>query len=475
MKKLLAIILIFMMLLSIGACSSDDSSEESVSKTNEEKSNDDGEPTKIVFWGLNPEQIGSGNKEMIEAFHEAYPNLEIDAQSTPGTEGNNYSTQDVTKLLAAIAAGNPPDVAVLDRFMVSQFASRGALSPLDPYMDQSDFDINEYEGYTVDEVTFDSKVWALPTGTDTRILYWNKEAFRNAGLDPEKPPKTWDELLEYSKKLTAFDADGKIEKIGFIPNYGNSWLYLYGFQNGGQFLSDDGRTAMLNQPEIVEALEFMVEGYDLGGGAEKINTFKQDLQGGADDPFINGIVGMKIDGNWTIGSIARYKPDLDFACAIAPTPDENTDPITWAGGWSYCIPKNAKHAKEGFEAIKYVTTDGMLIQAEASAKYNKEEQGSQYYIPSLAAHKPTAEKLFEKYVEGLDNPALKDAFQVAFDAKSVALHRPVSPVGGILWTEHERAIDKAIYKELTAQEALDAGNEVVQTELDKFWSDYDNK
>ena len=403
-----------------------------------------------------------------------YPDLEIDAQSTPGAEGNNYATQDVTKLLAAIAAGNPPDITLLDRFMVSQFAARGALSPLDAYIKEDGFDINEFEGYTVDEVTFNGSIWAFPTFTDTRILYWNKDAFREAGLDPEKPPKTWDELLEYSKKLTKFGDDGKIEKIGFIPNYGNSWLYLYGFQNGGRFLSDDGKTAMLNQPEIVTALDFMVRGYDIGGGAEKINTFQQDLQGGADDPFLNGIVAMKIDGNWTLGGVSRYKPDLDFGCALAPIP-EGGKQVTWAGGWSYCIPKKAKHGEEAFKAIKYVTTDGILIQSEVSKEYNLKEQGSKYFIPGLAAHKPTATKLFDKYVKDLDNETLRAAFRVAFDAKEVALHRPVTPVGGVLWTEHERAIDKAIYKELTPQQSLDEGNKVVQDELDKFWAKFNKK
>lgn len=465
MKKIVSILFVLVMIFSLCACSGQGKKASGGSS---------GGKTNIVFWGLNPESIGSGNKEMIEDFNEKYPDMMIDAQSTPGSEGNNYSTQDVTKLLAAIAAGNPPDITLLDRFMVSQFAARGALTPLDAFIKEDGFDVTEYEGYAVDEVTFDGNIWALPTFTDTRILYWNKDAFREAGLDPEKPPKTWSELLDYSKKLTKTDTDGKLERIGFIPNYGNSWLYLYGFQNGGKFLSDDGKTAMLNQPEIVDALKFMVDGYDLGGGAEKINTFQQDLQGGADDAFLNGIVGMKIDGNWTLGSIARYKPDLDFGCALAPIPDDGKE-VTWAGGWSYCIPKKAKNAEQAFQAIKYVTTDGIMIQAEVSKEYNEKEQGSKYFIPNLAAHKPTATKLFDKYVKALDNDTLKAAFTVAFDAKKVALHRPVSPVGGVLWTEHERAIDKAIYKELTPQQALDEGNKVVQDELDKFWAKYNKK
>lgn len=472
MKKLLAMTLALIIILSLSACTG--KGEELVQGSKGEDTKDNKEIVTVTVWGLNAEEVGSGNAEMIDAFHTAYPNIRIEAQTTPGAEGNNYSTADVSKLLAAIAAGSPPDVTVLDRFLVSQFAARGALSPLDELIANSDMDINEYESYTVDEVTFDGSVWGIPTGTDTRVLFWNKDEFARVGLDPEKPPTTWDELLEYGEKLTVLDENGKIEKAGFIPNYGNSWLYLYGFQNGGQFLSDDGRTAMLNQPEIVEALEFMVKGYDIAGGAENVKAFQGDLGKGPEDPFLHGQVAMKIDGNWNFSRFARYKPDLNFGVALAPTPD-GTNPITWAGGWSYAIPKGAKNPEEALEVIKYVTTEGELVKSEARAKYNKEEQGSEYFIPGISAHTETANKLYQKYIEPLTNDRLKEGYKLADEAKNVALHRPVTPVGGVLWTEHARAIDKAIYKELTPQEALDAGNAVIQDELDKFWSKYDKK
>ena len=94
------------------------------------------------------------------------------------------------------------------------------------------------------------------------------------------------------------------------------------------------------------------------------------------------------------------------------------------------------------------------------------------YVPDLVAHKPTREKLWEKYVDPIQNETVKNAVDVAVKAMDVSLASPVSPVGEILWTEHARAIDKAIYKEMTPKDALDAGNKVVQEELDKFWADF---
>ena len=82
----------------------------------------------------------------------------------------------------------------------------------------------EYYAYTVAEMTFQGKIWGIPSGVDDRVLYWNKDAFEAAGLDPDTPPTTWDELLMYAELLTIKDDVGNFEQIGFIPNFGNSWL-----------------------------------------------------------------------------------------------------------------------------------------------------------------------------------------------------------------------------------------------------------
>lgn len=476
MKKTLASLLVLVLLFSLMACGVDTSSKQTDQGSQAPSSDttdvspkkpDDGEIVTVVLWGLNPMAVGSGNQELIDAFHDLYPNIKLDPQTTPGTGG--YATQDVAKLLAAIAAGTPPDITTLDRFTAAQFAARGALTSLDEYIEASNLNLDQFYDYAVDEITFDNQVWALPTSIDCRLLYWNKDLFAKAGLDPETPPNTWEQLLEYSEILTIKDEQGNFEQIGFIPNYGNSWLYLYGFQNGGKFLSDDGKTALLNAPEIVEALEFMVKGYDILGGAEKVNAYAATFQAEANDPFITGQVAMKIDGNWVLNGIGRFGPDLNFGVALPPTPT-GQNKITWSGGWSWAIPRNAKNVKEAFEVIKWLVTDGAKVQEDAIKAYNKEM--GRPYVPRLWAYKPVNEQLIRENMEELNkiNKNLGEAYRLAVDAMSVSRARPVSPVGEILWVEHTRAIDKAIYHEMTPKEALDAGNKVVQEELDKFWA-----
>ena len=128
-----------------------------------------------------------------------------------------------------------------------------------------------------------------------------------------KPPKTWAELKDYAVRLTVENADGSYERIGFIPDYGNSRLYLYGWQNEGRFMSADGETCTLDDPRIVEALQYMKEVYEELGGSDGGRVVRPPpFRRGPLDPFLNGKVAMKIDTNGFMRTVARWYPEAAF-------------------------------------------------------------------------------------------------------------------------------------------------------------------
>ena len=183
------------------------------------------------------------------------------------------------------------------------------------------------------------RVFAIPNSTDNRALYYNEDLLERAGLVDEvgraKPPRDWEELAEYAVRLTERDAEENMTCLGFAPNYGNSWLYIYGWLNGGQFMSADGLTCTLADPRIAEALTFMVEVYDSLGGIEKVDAFQSAFQSGEFDPFFTGKVAMKVDGNWTLTNIADYAPNLRFGVVPAPAP-AGKESITGSGDSGRC-------------------------------------------------------------------------------------------------------------------------------------------
>src|SRR5439155_4574452 len=132
------------------------------------------------------------------------------------------------------------------------------------------------------------------------------------------------DLVEYTRRLTVTRADGSFEQIGFIPvvpSYSNSWFYLYSWQNGGEFMSPDGRTCTLNNPESREALQWCRDFYDRIHGAESVMAFASTFQPREQDPFITGKMAMKIDTNNAMANLARFGKDLDWGVAPAPVPE----------------------------------------------------------------------------------------------------------------------------------------------------------
>ncbi|GAA6763413.1 MULTISPECIES: ABC transporter substrate-binding protein [Thermus] len=142
--------------------------------------------------------------------------------------GGNYE-ENQAKVVAAIKAGNPPDTAILLSQQLYTLLSLDAIEPLDAYIARDPElkqAVNDFFPAFMMNSTLDGKVYSLPFQRSTPILYYNKEAFREAGLDPEKPPATWDELVEYAKRLTKRDAQGRIVRYGVaIPTEDRStWL-----------------------------------------------------------------------------------------------------------------------------------------------------------------------------------------------------------------------------------------------------------
>ena len=258
------------------------------------------------------------------------------------------------------------------------------------------------------------RVYAIPNSTDNRALYFNEDLLERAGLvDAQgraKPPQNWQELKEYAVRLTQYDADGNMTQLGFAPNYGNSWLYIYGWLNEGQFMSANGRTCTLAEPRIREALDFMVEVYDALGGIEKVDAFQSAFQSGEFDPFFIGKVAMKIDGNWGRNNIADYAPNLRFGVAPAPAP-QGKQSITWSGGFSWAIPAGSRHPEMAFELLRFLNSDRIwALRHEVAARYASSR--GRAYVPSMAPLPHINQYTYQTLVE--DNGELPERIKGSF-------------------------------------------------------------
>jgi multiple sugar transport system permease protein len=393
------------------------------------------------------------------------------------------------KLMTAIVGGVPPDVIDQDRFTINDWAARGAFRPLDDLIardrstDPETPTPEKYFPAPWHEATYLGRVYGIPTGADNRALYWNKALFRSqakeleaAGLDPGRPPRTWSELLAYTKVLTLKDRSGVVTRPGFIPNFGNSWLYLYAFQNDAPFLSEDGSRCLLASPPVVEALRFMLKAYDLIGGYENGTAMAAGYGKDSADPFVTGKLPMKIDGDWTINTIMRYAPGLDYGVAPAPIPDDryygrgrfakDKDKfITWIGGWSLAIPRGARNVEGAWAWIKfYLSPEGKRIEWNAQVAWERSQ--GRNFIPEMRASKEQTDLAVREYAP--KDPVNRAAYFEHVWLASKAKFRPSTFAAQVLWDEQIRAMEQAGEGNLSPQDALEQGRKSVQVELDDF-------
>lgn len=186
-----------------------------------------------------------------------------------------------TKTMAALAAGTPPDLSYLGRWQGPDLAVRNAIFALDNRIKQAQSwtwsDV--WPRLQKDAVQW-GKTWVVPYSTDTRAFFYNKTLMQKAGLDPEKPPTTWQDMAAQAIKGTTKDSAGKIDTIGFTPTFGNPPTFLLFYSLlwilGSDVVNED-HTKVILQDKGAEAMKLIKDLMDQQGGYEQASAFTKSL------------------------------------------------------------------------------------------------------------------------------------------------------------------------------------------------------
>ncbi|WP_040949516.1 ABC transporter substrate-binding protein [Gorillibacterium massiliense] len=252
------------------------------------------------------------------------------------------------KAQAGVQGKNPPDVAVLLSTELYSLIDMDAIVPLDDYIEQeggqsyiSDF----YPAFMANAQT-EGKTYSIPFQRSTIVLYYNKDMFKEAGLDPNKAPQTWDELAADAKKLTK-DGRWGLE----IPASGFAYwmMQTFALQNGKNLMSPDGKQVFFNTPENVEGLQFWL---DL---AKKYKAMPSGVTDWATVPsdFIAGKTAMMYH---TTGNLTNVKKNakFDFGVSFLPQKKNFGSPT---GGGNFYIFKDIDKKKQdaAWKFVKFMT------------------------------------------------------------------------------------------------------------------------
>ncbi|MEV6171657.1 sugar ABC transporter substrate-binding protein [Streptomyces sp. NPDC051954] len=255
----------------------------------------------------------------------------------------------VQKFGTAAASGSGPDVASIDLVYLPYFASTGVLDDITelenelPYKD----DLSAAHRRLA---TYNSRTYALPFTAEASVLFYNKDLFRKAGLDPDKPPANYAEITSAAQKIRALGKDtygyaiagqcGGCQVFEFTPHI---WA------SGGDVLSANGKKALFDTVEVTDALTFYRKLYTDGSMPAQSRT-----DTGTNQPalFQSGKLGMTPIGAFFV-QVLNADDKVDFG--VAPLPGKDGGTASFAGGDEIAVTKNAKNKEQAQEFIKWTT------------------------------------------------------------------------------------------------------------------------
>lgn len=259
------------------------------------------------------------------------------------------------KLMLATAGRHPPDIAGIWGSTLPSYVENNALLPLDKLAKEAGLRDQDYLPSIWSLCHYRGYLWAFPSTPQSVALHWNKRLFREAGLDPEKPPRTIAELEQFNDKLTQRNADGTYRIFGHLPMEPGWWRDLWGCWFGGQLWDGKSRIT-LDDPGNRRALEW-IAGYPKRFGKREVSTFLEGSGNFASplNPFIQQRVAMEIQGPWMWNFIQKYGTEkIELGVAPFPTETGLGPPVTFVESDVLSIPVGVRHVRESFEFIRFV-------------------------------------------------------------------------------------------------------------------------
>lgn len=356
------------------------------------------------------------------------------------------------RLQTAIAAGTPPDLAFCTPEEYPQFAGYGVVEPLGARLKAAGLGQADFAPAVWRQMTATDDVYAMPVLVDVNFpLFWNKKVFADAGLDPEVPPTTIDDLERFSAAILQ-KRGSQVTRIGTVPwdyyGFSNS-MFTMGFAFGGSFMSDDNQEATPDHPNIVQALRWMVDYAKRVGGASRLalTSPSQTLP-----TIASGNVGMAPMTTTDARNVfANGDPaKVELGSALFPYAEGlgSRGSATWLGGYDLFIPKDSHDHDAAWDFLQFATVSDRGT--DSNFRYGTLLPG---WSESPVLREFEQDPEIAIYREGL------------LTAKNI---RPTIPVASTYATALDVQVSSAVYGQITPERALAKVKATVNQAFDAF-------
>jgi sn-glycerol 3-phosphate transport system substrate-binding protein len=308
-------------------------------------------PVEVSFYY--PVAVGGPITKLIDGYAAEFEKENPGITIRPIYSGSYQES--ITKALTAVKSGEPPVTSILLSTDMFTLIDEDAIVPFDELIKTADDQawVKSFYPAFMENSRTGGKTWGIPFQRSTIVLYWNKEMFKEAGLDPNRAPQTWSEQVEFAQKLTKRDASGKVTQWGIqIPSSGFPyWLFqALAIQNGVQLMNEASTQTYYDRPEVIGALQYWV---DL---AKKQKVHPEGIVEWGTTP--KDFFERKMAMMWTTtGNLTNVKTNakFDFGVAMLPAGKQRGSPT--GGGNFYLFKKTTPQQRAAaLKFIKWMTT-----------------------------------------------------------------------------------------------------------------------
>jgi multiple sugar transport system substrate-binding protein len=374
---------------------------------------------------------------------------------------------DEAAFLTALQTDQPPDVIRMDTALLGTYVARGVLAPVDDCMAQYGVDPANIYDAVREQATIDGQMYGIPEFMTTMNWLINESAFTDAGLDAATFDfSDWDAIREANQ--ATLKADGEITALGIDPKV-PEFLPLWAKANGADMLSEDGMTAQLDQPQVVEALQLAVDLIEAHGGASGFLDFRTtwDFFGEANQ-FATDLVAAHPMEQWYLNVLAGSSPDADTLAV--PFVDTEGNGLTLATGSSLAIAASAQNPDAACAFIVALTHEEAWIRA-AEERVRLREESGEANTGVFIANRSATERIFSEVipVEEIPSPWGENV-QVYLDNWENAFAIPASPAYASIFFGDESIVAQAVARAQEGEDVqtvLTEANQEAQAAIDE--------
>lgn len=375
---------------------------------------------------------------------------------------------DLQQFLAAVSAGSPPDLIYIDRDQIGSLAARGALAAVDSCIDEQDIDAGQFREAAIDQITLSGAVYGVPEFNQVEITMANSQLLDAAGLTVDDVNGSdWAAVTAANDKLSVNDG-GSLSVIGYdskLPEF----FPLWAMANGAELLSSDGKTANLDDPKAVEALEFAAGIYASQGGFGAVKAFRDSADFfGAGNQFAGNTLGAMPMEQWYVNVLNDVSPEA--ALAFDTFKGRDGEPLAFSSGSAWAVPTGSKHAATACAFVKSMTeTDAWIAAAEV--RQSAREAEGKPFTGILTGNEQADEQIKEMVGDSAAAP-WGDAIEAIYEANEHSFSFAASPADAEFTSIWQDAVNAVLTDGADPQTALSSAQEKAQSALDDAWSTF---